>query len=135
MSALSSLFISHGSRDHAIAREVGRRLRSRGTPASPDRWEIGHQPLGDMLRAMFVLKPTLHLGLKPRISGQLRRLRSAGLLVGTHLRSMLALVTTVIASTGIIAVHRLRHGAVALLADQEATISADLEIRTDPDLR
>ena len=30
MSALSSLFISHSSRDHAIAMEVGRRLRAEG---------------------------------------------------------------------------------------------------------
>ena len=30
MSALSSLFISHSSRDHAIALEVGRRLRAEG---------------------------------------------------------------------------------------------------------
>ncbi len=45
-----------------------------------------------------------------------------------------ALVTTVIASAGIIDVHRLRHGPVALLADQEAMVSADLEIRTDPHL-
>lgn len=30
MSALSSLFISHSSRDHAIALEVGRRLRAKG---------------------------------------------------------------------------------------------------------
>jgi hypothetical protein len=30
MSALSSLFISHGSRDHAIATEVGRRLKAEG---------------------------------------------------------------------------------------------------------
>jgi hypothetical protein len=30
MSALSSPFISHSSRDHAIAMEVGRRLRAEG---------------------------------------------------------------------------------------------------------
>jgi hypothetical protein len=30
MSALSSLFISHSSRDHAIAMEVSRRLRAEG---------------------------------------------------------------------------------------------------------
>jgi competence protein ComEC len=45
-----------------------------------------------------------------------------------------ALVTTVIASAGIIDVHRLRNGPVALLADQKAMVSADLEIRTDPHL-
>jgi competence protein ComEC len=44
------------------------------------------------------------------------------------------LVTTVIAGAGIIDVHRLRHGPVALLADQEATVSAHLEIRADPHL-
>jgi competence protein ComEC len=45
-----------------------------------------------------------------------------------------ALVTTVIVSAGIIGVHRLQHGPVALLADQEAVVSADLQIRTDPHL-
>ena len=45
-----------------------------------------------------------------------------------------ALVTAVIVGAGIIDVHRLRHGPVALLADQEAVVSADLEIRTDPHL-
>jgi competence protein ComEC len=45
-----------------------------------------------------------------------------------------ALVTAAIVSAGIIDVHRLRHGPVALLADQEAIVSADLEIRTDPHL-
>jgi competence protein ComEC len=45
-----------------------------------------------------------------------------------------ALVTTAIAGAGIIDVYRLRHGPVALLADQEAMVSADLEIRTDPHL-
>ena len=45
-----------------------------------------------------------------------------------------ALVTTAIAGAGIIDVYRLRHGPVALLADQQAMISADLEIRTDPHL-
>jgi hypothetical protein len=33
MSALSSLFISRSSRDHAIAMEVGRRLRAEGYTA------------------------------------------------------------------------------------------------------
>jgi competence protein ComEC len=45
-----------------------------------------------------------------------------------------ALVTTVIVGAGVINSHRLRAGPVALLADQEAVVSADLEIRTDPHL-
>ena len=43
-----------------------------------------------------------------------------------------ALVTTVIVIAGIIDVHRLRHGPVGWLADHEAMVSADLQIRTDP---
>jgi competence protein ComEC len=45
-----------------------------------------------------------------------------------------ALITTAIVGAAIIDVHRLRNGPVASLADQEAMVSADLEIRTDPHL-
>ena len=45
-----------------------------------------------------------------------------------------ALVMAAIVGAGIVDVHRLRHGPVALLAVQDAMVSADLEIRTDPHL-
>jgi hypothetical protein len=44
MPALSSLFISHSSRDHTIAMEVGRRLRARHDPQLRD--EIGQEGTG-----------------------------------------------------------------------------------------
>ena len=53
--------------------------------------------------------------------------RSAGVLA-------IALVTTAIVSAGVLDVYRLRHGPVASLAHQEAMVSANLEIRTDPHL-
>ncbi len=43
-----------------------------------------------------------------------------------------ALVTTVIVGAGVVDVHRLRHGPVALLAEHKAVVAADLEIRRDP---
>jgi hypothetical protein len=55
MSALSSLFISQGSRDHAIAMEVGQRLRAEGytdlfsrlrpRPGHPRRTQLGPRGL------------------------------------------------------------------------------------------
>jgi competence protein ComEC len=44
----------------------------------------------------------------------------------------IALVITMVAGAGLIGVHRLQHGPVALLANEEAIVSADLEIRADP---
>jgi hypothetical protein len=43
-----------------------------------------------------------------------------------------ALVTVVIVGAGVVDVHRLRHGPVARLAEHEAVVSADVEIRRDP---
>jgi competence protein ComEC len=43
-----------------------------------------------------------------------------------------ALVTAAIASTAFLGGYRLRHGPVARLATDDATISTDLEVRTDP---
>ena len=42
-----------------------------------------------------------------------------------------ALVATVIMGAGVVDVHRLRHGPVALLAEHQAVVSMDLEIRAD----
>ena len=42
-----------------------------------------------------------------------------------------ALVATVIMGAGVVDVHRLRHGPVALLAEHQAVVSVDLEIRAD----
>lgn len=44
----------------------------------------------------------------------------------------IAVVIAVIAGVGLIDVHRLRHGPVALLAGREAAISAEIETRSDP---
>ena len=44
----------------------------------------------------------------------------------------IALVIAMVAGAGLIDGHRLRHGPVALLASNEAMVSADLEIRADP---
>jgi competence protein ComEC len=44
----------------------------------------------------------------------------------------IALVMAMVVGAGVIDVHRLRHGPVALLASNEAMVSADLEIRADP---
>jgi len=44
----------------------------------------------------------------------------------------IALVTTMVTGAGVVDVHRLRHGPVALLANNKAMVSADLEIRADP---
>jgi hypothetical protein len=71
MSALSSLFISHGSRDHAIAMEVGRRLRAEGytdlfsrlrpRPGHPRRTQRGTRDLHPAAQAdgvIFLASPT-----------------------------------------------------------------------------
>jgi competence protein ComEC len=50
------------------------------------------------------------------------------------LMASIAVVITVIAGVGLIDVHRLRHGPVALLAGREAAISAEIETRSDPHL-
>ena len=42
-----------------------------------------------------------------------------------------ALVATVIMGAGVVDMHRLRHGPVALLAEHQAVVSVDLEIRAD----
>jgi competence protein ComEC len=44
----------------------------------------------------------------------------------------IALVMAMVGGVGVIDVYRLRHGPVALLATNEAIVSADLEIRADP---
>jgi competence protein ComEC len=44
----------------------------------------------------------------------------------------IALVTTIVTGAAVVDVHRLRHGPVALLANNKAMVSADLEIRADP---
>ena len=44
----------------------------------------------------------------------------------------IALVIAMVVGAGLIDGHRLRHGPVALLASNEAMVSADLEIRADP---
>jgi competence protein ComEC len=44
-----------------------------------------------------------------------------------------ALVTAAVAGTGTVDLYRIRHGPVALLATHRAAVSADLEIRADPD--
>jgi competence protein ComEC len=63
---------------------------------------------------------------------------AVGVVVAALRRSALVLslvvVMTAIAGVGLIDVHRLRHGPVALLASHEAVVSADLEIRSDPHL-
>jgi competence protein ComEC len=46
----------------------------------------------------------------------------------------IAVVIAVIAGVGLVDVHRLRHGPVALLAGREAVISAEIETRSDPHL-
>jgi len=46
----------------------------------------------------------------------------------------LAIVITVIAAVGLIDVYRLRHGPVALLASHEAVVSAEVQLRADPQL-
>jgi competence protein ComEC len=46
----------------------------------------------------------------------------------------LAIVITVIAGVGLIDIYRLRHGPVALLAGHEAVVSAEVELRADPQL-
>ena len=50
------------------------------------------------------------------------------------LMASIAVVIAVIAGVGLIDVHRLRHGPVALLAAHEAVISAEIETRSDPHL-
>ena len=60
---------------------------------------------------------------------------AVALVVAVHRRSAVvlsaALVTTVMVGAGVVDVHRLSHGPVALLAKHEAVVSADLEIRGD----
>ena len=50
------------------------------------------------------------------------------------LMASIAVVIAVIAGVGLVDVHRLRHGPVALLAGREAVISAEIETRSDPHL-
>ena len=61
---------------------------------------------------------------------------AVGLAVAALRRSALllavALVTAVTAGAGMVDLHRLRHGPVALMATHRAVVSADLEIRADP---
>jgi hypothetical protein len=44
------------------------------------------------------------------------------------------IVLSVIVGVGLIDMYRLRHGPVAMLAAHGAAVSADVEIRADPDL-
>jgi competence protein ComEC len=61
---------------------------------------------------------------------------AVGLAVAVLRRSALllavAFVTAVTAGAGMVDLHRLRHGPVALMATHRAVVSADLEIRADP---
>jgi competence protein ComEC len=61
---------------------------------------------------------------------------AVGLAVAALRRSVLALtvalVTAAMAGIGLVDMHRLRHGPVALLATDQAMVSADLETRADP---
>src|SRR5580693_9757719 len=49
--------------------------------------KIHHQPPGDLLRAVVVLKPSLHLIMQPLIDRQLARLGPPGPLLGPRLRT------------------------------------------------
>src|SRR4029450_5366971 len=73
------------------------------------------------------------VGIAAAVAGVAVALVAAGLRRSAMILAV-ALVTTVIVSAGIIGVHRLEHGPVALLADQEAGVSAGLPIRRDPHL-
>src|SRR4029450_1480372 len=59
---------------------------------------------------------------------------TAAALRRSALMASIAVVIAVIAGVGLIDVHRLRHGPVALLAGREAAVSAEIETRSDPHL-
>jgi competence protein ComEC len=59
---------------------------------------------------------------------------TAAALRRSALMASIAVVIAVIAGVGLVDVHRLRHGPVALLAGREAVISAEIETRSDPHL-
>jgi competence protein ComEC len=59
---------------------------------------------------------------------------AAAMLRRSALLLTLIIVISGIVGVGLIDVHRLRHGPVALLAEHEATVSAEIEIRADPHL-
>ena len=68
MSALSSLFTSHSSRDHAIALEVGRRLRAEGYTDLLSTSTPSRASLSDATGNKRCTRSQFHQGTSPRRS-------------------------------------------------------------------